>query len=729
MTPGARTIARHLAIVMGIVVFFPRATWPHAELLRSQPVAGSVIESAPREIHVWFSEPIEAPSSTAVRVLDPEGVPVAADTTVAADDRTEMITRVTGQSAGTYTVRWRAISADGHPIDGTFVFSVGHVTALAAGADSDAPTRFVGFQAVGRWLHLLALSLVIGPAGLILLGVLPIELHKRLWTLSTVGALLLIPAAVVMLVAQSAAVTGALREGLRFESVQHLLLTRWGVIWAVRTILAIVVAAVLVRRHLPRVRWVLVVMALSAALIVTTSLNGHPGATPPVWLSLTVDWAHTAASAMWIGGLFALVTVMLPWASTLAPPLRKVKLAAIVPPFSMMALICVQVLFVTGMYHTWAHVSGPGALTATAYGLTLLVKLGLVALTLAAGAVNLLIVKPRLASQTTGSGTSAIQLFGRVVSAEALLVVAILGSVGILTSLPPAAAATTISTVLAPIAPNSAPQPEAPPAVSLLGHAGGTIVSLSLASADVGSNRATIALQGVKSTGTTPVRLRLEPPDSSGLAPSTVTPDLVGTSYHATLALAPAGAWTISVIVTSLRQEDTATFHVTLPLRGARELLVLAEQRMNALRSVAEDVETFAAGERSLQHYEYQAPDLKLHRAEMLEITSGDRLYMRHGTAWHAQTVDRFSWPSFQLAESARDVTVAGRETVDGSDCVVLSYVNGPDNARTNVWIASETLRIVQQAEMTAEGLVTRRFTNFDRVAPIHPPQVDEPAP
>ena len=74
-------------------------------------------------------------------------------------------------------------------------------------------------------------------------------------------------------------------------------------------------------------------------------------------------------------------------------------------------------------------------------------------------------------------------------------------------------------------------------------------------------------------------------------------------------------------------------------------------------------------------------------------------------------------------------MTVAGRETVDGSDCVVLSYVNGPDNERTNVWIASETLRIVQQAEMTAEGLVTRRFTNFDRVAPIHPPQVDEPAP
>ena len=165
-----------------------------------------MVESAPREVHIWFSEPVEAPSSTAIRVVDPEGSPVAADTTVAADDSTEMTTRLTASAVGSYTVHWRAISADGHPIDGTFVFSVGHATTPAAAAESAAPTAFVGFQAGGRWLHLLALSLVIGPVGLILLGVLPLELHKRLWTVSTIGALLLIPAAVVMLLAQSAAV-------------------------------------------------------------------------------------------------------------------------------------------------------------------------------------------------------------------------------------------------------------------------------------------------------------------------------------------------------------------------------------------------------------------------------------------------------------------------------------------------------------------------------------------
>jgi len=727
VTPGTRAVARQLAIVAGIVILFPRLTWSHAELLRSQPAAGAVIESAPREVHIWFSEPVDAPSSTAVRVVDPEGTAVGGDTTVAADDRTEITTRLTASVVGSYTVHWRAISADGHPIDGTFVFSVGHATTpVTAGREPAAPTAFIGFQAIGRWLHLLALSLLIGPAGLILLGVLPNELHKRLWTLSTVGALVLIPAAGVMLLAQSSAVAGTLGGGLHFESLQHLLITRWGLVWSTRTIVAIAVAAVLVRRHIPRVRWLLVVMALAALLIVTTSLNGHPGATPPVWLSLVVDWAHTAASAMWIGGLFALLTVVLPWAANLAPPLRKVKLAGIVPSFSLMALVCVQILFVTGMYHTWAHVSGPAALTATPYGLTLLVKLGLVALTLAGGAVNLFVVKPGLASHATNSSSSAVHVFRGVVSAEALLMVAVLGSVAVLTSLPPASAAAATETPRAVAA--AAPEPEAPPALSLVGRAGNTVVTLSLASADIGSNRATIALQGGEKTGTVPLRLRIEPPQSSGMSASTVTPDLVGATYHATLALAPAGDWTITVNVTSTTREDMATFHVTLPLRGARELLALADQRMNALRSVAEEAQTLADGKSSLQHYEYQAPDLRLHRAEMLEITAGNRHFMRHGTAWHVQTTDPFSWPTFRFAENARDVAVAGHETVDDFDCMVVSFIDGKDNSRTNLWIASDTFRIMQQVTTTPDGLVTRRFSNFDRIAPIHPPDVQDSA-
>jgi len=211
------------------------------------------------------------------------------------------------------------------------------------------------------------------------------------------------------------------------------------------------------------------------------------------------------------------------------------------------------------------------------------------------------------------------------------------------------------------------------------------------------------------------------------MSASTGTPDLVGTTYHATLALAPAGAWTITVIVTSTTQEDMATFHVTLPLRGARELLALAEQRMNALRSVTEETESLANGEGSLQHYEYQAPDLRLHRAETLEITAGDRQFIRNGTAWQVRISDPFSWPAFRFAENARDIAVAGHESVAGYDCVVVSFVDGTNNSRTNLWLSNDTFRIMQQVTSTRDGLVTRRFSNFDKIAPIHLPDVEEP--
>ena len=108
----------------------------------------------------------------------------------------------------------------------------------------------------------------------------------------------------------------------------------------------------------------------------------------------------------------------------------------------------------------------------------------------------------------------------------------------------------------------------------------------------------------------------------------------------------------------------------------------------------------------------------------MLEITAGDRLYMRHGSTWHVQAADRFTWPSFRFADAARDVTVAGHQTVDGRDCIVVSFVTGTDNSRTNLWIAADSFHVIRQAATTPAGMVVRTFSNFDRNSGIRPPAV-----
>src|SRR5205085_11983982 len=169
-------------------------------------------------------------------------------------------------------------------------------------------------------------------------------------------------------------------------------------------------------------------------------------------------------------------------------------------------------------------------------------------------------------------------------------------------------------------------------------------------------------------------------------------------------------------------RERVVTFPVTLPLRGAAELLAHADRRMNARHSVTEDVETVVDGAPSTQRYIYQAPDRRLGEGEILEITAGDRLHMRRGTTWYVHAAERFTWPSFRFADTAREVAVAGHETVDGHDCVIVSFVDARDDSQTNLWIAADSFRVVKQAAVTKDGFVMRKFSRFDGSARITPP-------
>lgn len=93
----------------------------HSELISSSPEDGAELEQAPAEIVLEFNEDIE-PIGTEVAVVDPEGTPVS-EGEVAVEGA--VVTQaITGGAAGAYTVTWRAVSADGHPITGEYTFTV-----------------------------------------------------------------------------------------------------------------------------------------------------------------------------------------------------------------------------------------------------------------------------------------------------------------------------------------------------------------------------------------------------------------------------------------------------------------------------------------------------------------------------------------------------------------------------------------------------------------------------
>ena len=193
-------------------------------------------------------------------------------------------------------------------------------------------------------------------------------------------------------------------------------------------------------------RWWWLGAALIGLVLVATGLVSHAAATPQlVVVALAADWLHLAATALWIGGLFQLLLVFPVALAPLPPPLRLHALAAAVPRFSQLALVCVAVLVITGAYQLWLHVGSIEALFTTVYGVTLSMKLVLILPLLALGAFNLLVTRPgfRLLMRQRGARVLAaavllLRRFRLAVAGEVTLGATVLLLVGFLTVVPPA---------------------------------------------------------------------------------------------------------------------------------------------------------------------------------------------------------------------------------------------------------------------------------------------------
>lgn len=105
---------------LGLATALPASA--HDELVSSTPEAGTVYETAPAEVKLTFSDDV-IPVGTAVVVVDHHGEEIeVGETTVSGTDVTAALP---ADLAGEYQVRWRAVSSDGHVIDGTIDFGVG----------------------------------------------------------------------------------------------------------------------------------------------------------------------------------------------------------------------------------------------------------------------------------------------------------------------------------------------------------------------------------------------------------------------------------------------------------------------------------------------------------------------------------------------------------------------------------------------------------------------------
>ncbi|BBJ42491.1 hypothetical protein SSPO_052090 [Streptomyces antimycoticus] len=369
----------------------------HAALTSTDPADGSVVKTAPREVTLNFSEGVLL-SGDSVRVLDPKGKRVDTGKTahVGGKSSTAAAGLHSGLPDGTYTVAWKAVSEDSHPVSGAFTFSIGAPSKTTAkvptgqASDSTVSTLygigryaayggfaalvggsvFAGFCrssrpvrkiAVGGWVTVFTASLLLlllrgpytdgeGIGGILDLGRLGDVLSTKPGA-ALLSRLLLLGAAAVFLAVLFGSYTR--RTGEREADARRRQDLAFGLGFG-GTVMAV---------------------GLSA----TWAMAEHASVGLQRQLAMPVDMIHLIAVGVWLGGLASLAVTL-----RAGEPIGR----AAVRRFSRLAFGSVVALVVTGLYQSWRQVGSWGALTDTEYGRWLLVKVGLVAVLLAIAAIS-----------------------------------------------------------------------------------------------------------------------------------------------------------------------------------------------------------------------------------------------------------------------------------------------------------------------------------------------------
>lgn len=102
----------------------PCVAQAHAFIDHSDPAVGSAVPAAPKVVNIWFTQELE-PAFSWIHVTDKSGAAVNdGPSFVDARNNQEMDIKLKPLPAGTYTVKWHALSVDTHTTHGDFTFQV-----------------------------------------------------------------------------------------------------------------------------------------------------------------------------------------------------------------------------------------------------------------------------------------------------------------------------------------------------------------------------------------------------------------------------------------------------------------------------------------------------------------------------------------------------------------------------------------------------------------------------
>jgi copper transport protein len=435
-----------IMIVSIIAVLFafglPQQSFAHPAYLDSSPRAFQSVSVSPREVNVFFSEPIELGYSK-ISVLGPDGSRVDLNDphAVQGDTASIGVSMQPSLPEGEYTVRTRVLSAvDGHVLEQTFIFGLGIPIKVNPSEQKDilspgeSASRFPGMvgqvMAVGAAFAALWLWKPIGkvPWLATAIGQTRIRIDRNMTRLVIIGAGLVLASGVAMIIVQAISIEASIPEAIA---------TKFGNVWITRMFQSSILMAIALGVHRKIVKnnaspsraEMFAILIMGLAVLVSSSLIAHAAATEQVG-AISLDFFHNAAASIWIGGLILLGFVAVPKLLAIQDEkIRSAALSIVIPRFSTIVVTVLGISVITGPVLLFTLESNLSLTLASVYGQILAIKLGLAGVMLVMGAYSQFIVqKKAVAIMTGGMQTEATSLrhYGKTLKAEAGVGIALL---------------------------------------------------------------------------------------------------------------------------------------------------------------------------------------------------------------------------------------------------------------------------------------------------------------
>ncbi|MDE5053227.1 copper resistance protein CopC [Niallia taxi] len=370
----------------------------HAYIVNSSPSENESLDDSPTKATIEYNEKIQS-GFAVLNVTNSAGEKVD-EGNVIVEGKTISVDLKANLKNDVYTMEWRVVSADGHSITGLVPFSIGELPegVVLPQEQYTADKSSMVSVSINKVLLYSGFSLYMGLVLFYLVWFRPNGLEPKIAgrtkryavvALTLIGLGLLSFIVIQTQVNAGVSFFQALKPSLLLETLQS---TKEGTIWSIQMVLflLLVLAQVLIFKKgalLKKIMWILPLISF-VGILLCKAFIGHPSSSPYENVAIIMNFFHLTAASIWLGGIIVIIFLLKEGVFAKEGEQHDIYWNTL-QSYSMWALFTVAVLAISGAVNGSLLIPDFHSLVSTAYGITLLVKVGIFALMIGFGAYHL----------------------------------------------------------------------------------------------------------------------------------------------------------------------------------------------------------------------------------------------------------------------------------------------------------------------------------------------------